>query len=312
MGASQLDLNLLFVLKRLLEEKHVSNTALSLNMSQSSVSRTLHKMRAFFDDELLVRTNYGYELTPKAETVKQDISAVINSVEKLVHKQTFDPKSVNSTVSFYGLQPQINSLMPNVIELIRKRAPNMVVSLDSTPKRHFQALIDGDVHFALSSHRPSSAEQNIHSMLIAKRNFSLLMSKNHPLANQDISAEKLREYQFGQISLQGEKTLSLEYKYKELGLADKKRQLSVPIQLSNFGAAPNIAAQTDIIFHVPTPFATDACNDSRLITRDVPPELKLHFIHVYLYWHKRFHDDPACAWIRSLFKELYADKDIYA
>ncbi len=85
------------------------------------MSRTLQKMRGFFDDELLVRTNYGYELTPKAETVKQDIAAVINSVEKRVHKQTFDPETVNNTVNFYGLQPQINNLMPNVIELIRQQ-----------------------------------------------------------------------------------------------------------------------------------------------------------------------------------------------
>ncbi|MCG7545952.1 LysR family transcriptional regulator [Pseudoalteromonas sp. MM17-2] len=52
---SQIDLNSLFVLKHLLEEKHVSNTAMALNMSQSAVSRTLQKMRVFFNDELLVR-----------------------------------------------------------------------------------------------------------------------------------------------------------------------------------------------------------------------------------------------------------------
>ncbi|ENK2103747.1 LysR family transcriptional regulator, partial [Vibrio alginolyticus] len=33
MNLSQIDLNLLFVLKHLLEEKHVSNTAMALNMS---------------------------------------------------------------------------------------------------------------------------------------------------------------------------------------------------------------------------------------------------------------------------------------
>lgn len=84
MNLSQIDLNLLFVLKHLLEEKHVSNTAMSLNMSQSSVSRTLQKMRTFFDDELLVRKKYGYELTPKAESIKDDINTVITNLEKLV------------------------------------------------------------------------------------------------------------------------------------------------------------------------------------------------------------------------------------
>ncbi|WP_228012876.1 helix-turn-helix domain-containing protein, partial [Vibrio sp. OPT18] len=39
MNLSQVDLNLLVILKHLLEEKHVSNTALALDMSQPTVSR---------------------------------------------------------------------------------------------------------------------------------------------------------------------------------------------------------------------------------------------------------------------------------
>ncbi|MDO6612599.1 LysR family transcriptional regulator [Shewanella sp. 1_MG-2023] len=109
MNLSQIDLNLLFVLKHLLEEKHVSNTAMSLNMNQSSVSRTLQKMRMLFDDELLVRKKYGYELTPKAESIKDDINTITINLEKLIHKQSFDPKTVSNTVKIYGLLPQINT-----------------------------------------------------------------------------------------------------------------------------------------------------------------------------------------------------------
>lgn len=312
MNLAQIDLNLLFVLKHLLEEKHVSNTALSLNMSQSSVSRTLQKMREFFDDELLVRKKHGYELTPKAEKVREDINTVITSLEKLVHKQSFDPATVTSTVRFYGLLPTINTLMPKIIAKIRTAAPNLVVSLDSAPKRHFEALVAGDVHFSLSSHQPINADQNIYRMVVAKRDFRLLMNKSHPLANEELTAEKLCHYDFGQVSLQGEKTLSFEHKFRELGLVEKKQQLSAPVLMSNFSSAPAIAAETDIIFHLPTPFAEKACQDSRLIAKKVPKELQLDFQHVYLYWHKRFHDDPMCEWVRSIFKELYVGEDSYA
>ncbi|CAH0529880.1 LysR family transcriptional regulator [Vibrio hippocampi] len=308
MNLSQIDLNLLFVLKHLLEEKHVSNTAMALNMSQSAVSRALQKMRLFFDDELLVRKKYGYELTPKAESIKNDINTVITQLEKMAHKQSFDPKTVTSTVKIYGLLPQINTLMPKIIARIRNEAPNLVISLDSAPKRHFEALVDGDVHFALSSHQPPSSDQNIFRMVVAKRTFRLLMNRNHPLVNEELTPEKLAEFDFGQISLQGEKRLSFEHKYQELGLANKQQRLSAPIQLSNFSSAPSIAAETDVIFHLPTPFAEAACQDERLITREVPKELQLDFQEVYLYWHKRFNDDPMCEWVRGLFKELYSSE----
>jgi DNA-binding transcriptional LysR family regulator len=54
MNLSQFDINSLTILKTLLDEKHVSNTALAMNISQSSVSRALQKMRLLFSDELLV------------------------------------------------------------------------------------------------------------------------------------------------------------------------------------------------------------------------------------------------------------------
>ncbi len=311
MHIPQIDLTSLYILKYLLEEKHVSNTALLLNTSQSSVSRALQKMRVFFDDELLVRKSFGYELTPKAESIKLDIASLIISLEKLSHKSSFEPEKVVGTVRFYGLQPQINTLMPKFVAAIRERAPNLIVSIDTTPKRHFEELVSGDIHFSLSSHEPPTSEQNIYRKIIAKRDFRLLMSRNHPLANQMLTAEKLRDYHFGQISLQGEKTLSFEHKFIELGLADKKQRLSVPVQLTNFTSAPSIAAETDIIFHLPTPFAEAACQDKRLVTREVPEPLRLGFSHVYLYWHKRFHDDPMCIWIRDLFNELYGE-GIYA
>jgi len=312
MNLSQLDLNSLLILKQLIVEKHVSNTALSLNMSQSSVSRALQKMRGFFNDELLVRTNYGYELTPKAESLKQDLTEVISSLERLVHKQKFSPETVTSTVRFFGLQPQIDALIPAFIAKVRIEAPNLIVSIDTTPKRHFEALIAGDVHFVMSSHEPPTGEQNIHRMTLAKRDFRLLMSKAHPLAAKELTPENLMQSQFGQISLQGEKNISFEEKFRALGYLKNKQSLHVPVQLSNFNSAPNIAAGTDLIFHLPTPFALAACKDERLCVKGIPKELQLNFQYVYLYWHKHFHDDPMCEWVRSSFKSLFDEKNSLA
>nr|WP_275444318.1 LysR substrate-binding domain-containing protein [Pseudoalteromonas sp. MM17-2] len=112
--------------------------------------------------------------------------------------------------------------MPKVIAKIRQEAPNLKVSLDSAPKRHFDALVAGDVHFALSSHQPPSSEQNIYRMVVAKRTFRLLMNRYHPLADLDLTPESLAEFDFGQVSLQGEKRLSFEHEYQELELANKK------------------------------------------------------------------------------------------
>lgn len=131
MNLAQVDLNLLVILKHLLEEKHVSNTALALDMSQPTVSRSLQKLRTVFNDDLLVRAAYGYELTPKAEAIKQDLNSVITRLEKLVHGDVFEPQSSGSTVRFFGLVPNVAHLLPKVVAEIRQQAPNMTVDIDS-------------------------------------------------------------------------------------------------------------------------------------------------------------------------------------
>lgn len=47
-------------------------------------------MRALFDDELLVRKKYGYELTPKAESIKDDINTKLGFREPILHSLVKD------------------------------------------------------------------------------------------------------------------------------------------------------------------------------------------------------------------------------
>lgn len=310
MNSLHIDLNLLVVLKQLLEEKHVSNTALALGMSQPSVSRALNKLRETFSDELLVRTANGYELTPKAENIKQELNSVLNGLDRLIHGEGFDPMQSTSTVRFFGLVPQISQFMPTIMNQIREQAPNMVVDIDSIPKRPFDPLLSGEVHFVLATQEPTASEQNLYRMFIASRDYRLLMRKGHPLADKELTIEDMVNADFGQISIQGDKKLSIESRFREHGLTHKGKPLSKPLRLSNFNVAPDIAEATDIVFHLPTPFAEAACKQRDLVCKRVPEPLRHPSKDVYLYWHKRFHNDSMCRWVRDLFKQTYLQKNM--
>ena len=71
-----IDLNLLVALNALLEEKHVTNAALKLNMTQSSMSRALGRIRETFGDQILVRMPDGYEITPHAENLVDPVKRI--------------------------------------------------------------------------------------------------------------------------------------------------------------------------------------------------------------------------------------------
>ena len=60
----RIDLNLLVALDALLTECHVGRAAERLFIGQPAMSHALTRLRALFDDELLVRT--GRQMTPTA------------------------------------------------------------------------------------------------------------------------------------------------------------------------------------------------------------------------------------------------------
>ena len=65
----KIDLNLLPVLDKLFEFRHVSAAAQALGMSQPAVSRALQRLRSLFNDPLLVKVGTRYELTEKAKAI---------------------------------------------------------------------------------------------------------------------------------------------------------------------------------------------------------------------------------------------------
>lgn len=308
MNLSQIDLSLLVILKQLLEEQHVTNTALSLNLSQPTVSRALNKSRTLFNDPLLVRSSSGYALTPKAEQIKKDLNAVLSRLENLVEGESFDPKTSTKTLRLFGLAPQMDLFIPQFIALMRREAPNMVVEIDTVSKPHFLGLLSGEHHLVFSHQHPQTGEQDIYRQEIAQRDFRLLMSADHPLANETLSADVLRNCHFGQVSLQGDKKLSIEPRFRALGLTGDNGSISTPVRLNNFSAAAGIAEQSDIIFHLPTAYAEVTAKRHNLICREVPEDLRHPSKQIYVYWHKRYHQDLMCKWVRAQLSQIEFEK----
>ncbi|WP_435236034.1 LysR family transcriptional regulator [Psychromonas sp. PT13] len=305
MNLKQIDLNLLSILKQLLTEKHVTNTALTLDISQPTVSRSLNKLRKLFNDSLLVRSHTSYELTPKAIFIKQELNQLFAHLDKLLEGESFNPSISHKTVKLFGLLPHMELISGELIQRICQQAPNMIVDIDTISKPHFTALIAGDVHFVISALPPPSSEQELYRMSLYKQDFCLLMRKKHPLTNQEITPKNLKACKFGQISLQGDKRLTIEAKFEKIGYKDK---ILSPVRLNNFASVASITEATDIVFHLPTSYGKMLCNNKNIITRDLPTELTNDkFDNISLYWHKRHHNDPMCLWIRSLVKDIVSN-----
>src|SRR5258706_472300 len=87
----QVDLNLLITFAAIAEEKSVTAAASRLLLSQPAVSRALQRARAMFQDDLLVRSPHGFELTMRGRKILQELEGLLPKMEQLVAPNLFDP-----------------------------------------------------------------------------------------------------------------------------------------------------------------------------------------------------------------------------
>src|SRR5246127_3231042 len=87
----QVDLNLLITFAAIAEEKSVTAAASRLLLSQPAVSRALQRTRAMFEDDLLVRSPNGFELTLRGRKILEELEGLLPRLEHLVAPAVFDP-----------------------------------------------------------------------------------------------------------------------------------------------------------------------------------------------------------------------------
>jgi DNA-binding transcriptional LysR family regulator len=302
MNLRTIDLNLLVVLQQLLLERHVSRAAEQLDMSQPAVSRALRRLRHMLGDELLVRTDYGYDLSARAAILLPQLNQLLEGVDRLIAGPVFEPANSTRIVRFYGPDPDVNRFLPPLFARMRELAPYMGLEARSDPKDHFELLRFGDMHFVLSALEPRASSAQLHRMRLAKLDLAIVMSANHPLADTKLTMEKYLAASHGFIALTGRGSALVEQTLIARGLLANGERLDAPLSLSSFSSVASFCERSDILFHLPRQFAEQLAQGWNLVVRDTLPEMKTPYDQVYLYWHERYHRDPMCIWVREQLK----------
>ena len=103
MNLASLDLNRLLVLHAVLTERSVTRAAATLHVTPSAISNALARLRATFDDPLLVRSGRGLVLTPRAAALAPQLSDAVAAMARVVESQSrFDPAR-----RYSGIHPRL-------------------------------------------------------------------------------------------------------------------------------------------------------------------------------------------------------------
>src|SRR6202140_4194808 len=110
----QVDLNLLITFAAIAEEKSITAAASRLLLSQPAVSRALQRARTMFQDDLLVRSPHGFELTLRGRKILEELEGLLPRMENLVAPAVFDPTCEKSHFRISGPDNVCTVVLPRL------------------------------------------------------------------------------------------------------------------------------------------------------------------------------------------------------
>jgi DNA-binding transcriptional LysR family regulator len=282
------DLNLLTALAVLLEERHVSRAADQFHLSQSAMSRTLQRLRETFDDELLVRTRNGYELTPRARKIQHELAMILPRVEALLQGDVFDPATANHTLNIACTDYATTALGPSLFPRLSRDAPLMTMNVMPWHDRVAEDLELGRLDLVLTGVEP---DEPLRREVMFEEDFVCLVDREHPVGQQVDLAEYVTLRHVVVSIHMGRQTL-IEDRLRELG-THRQSTLRVPY----FSAAIHAVPGTNLIATVPRRIARLYAGNPALRHVDVPAEFNP--FSYFMAWHPRVDGDLAHRWLRG-------------
>lgn len=300
MELRNLDLNLLVVFNQLLIDRQVSAAAVNLGLTQPAVSNALKRLRLALQDELFVRTYQGMEPTPFAEQLAQPVALAMQTLRDALNRQDhFDPATSKRTFTLAMTDIGEIYFTPRLVDALAKHAPNCVIStVRENPMSLREDLQNGTVDLAvgLLPHLQAGFFQR----RLFHHRYVCLCRKDHPATQAPLTLERFCSY--GHVRVISANTGHVEV---DAFMAREGIERSVRLEVPHFVAVGHILQGTDLLATVPERFAL--CCEVPFGLTSLPHPVALPEIAINLFWHGKYHKDPANRWLRQLMFDLFSD-----
>jgi DNA-binding transcriptional LysR family regulator len=297
--AASLDIWLVRVLRTLLVERSVTQTALRLNQTQPAISTALRKLRETLNDPILVRgktgmvpTEYGQSLLASAQRVLREVDFVATP------HGDFDPGRSRRTFRVAAPDYLNDFFMPTVIAQFREAAPHARLEIDSLNPTldHAAALDAGELDLVIGNWPKPDArfeKSDLFSDTVV-----CLMRADHPLAQMPMTRETyLAAPHLAPTRYSGASSGALDTGFARAG-AERRIVATLPY----FGLVPQVLLQSDLIFTTTRRFATHYAHILPLAVVDVP--IPFPRIRCYQLWHPQPDRPSDIGWLRLLMSQV--------
>jgi len=281
-----LDWQLLNVFLTVLQESNVSRAADRLNLTQSTVSHALNKLRDIFGDPLFVRSGRGIMPTERARSLREPVMHVLDSMKKLSHERVFDPRlqPLRFTIAANDLTRDV--LFPTILRDATQLNVDMRLTFMPSGVPSAALLNDARCNLIVTPIPPEGPEI-IQSKLFEGEMvcFYDAVVRRPPASWEEYRTDKRIEVRFAD----GRSSFNV------VSNVDSSEMVEPVVSVSNFGAIPRFVKGSDLI-------ATELNHMSRGPLKELdqaPLPFPCPPVPVFLVWHRRDSTDPAHRWMRE-------------
>lgn len=300
MQLRDVDLNLLVVFNQLLVDKRVSTVADNLGITQPAVSNALKRLRTLLQDELFLRTGGGMEPTPLALQLAEPVAYALGTLHSALNQgATYDPGT--STRTFTLAVTDIGEIyfLPALMQAVTESAPHTRIStVRNTAASLKEDMEAGRVDLAIGL--IPQLQAGFFQRRLFKQRYVCMYRRGHPADGRSMTVELFQSLEHVVVVSAGTGHGEVDTLLDRAGVRRNVR-LVVP----HFVAVGHILRSTDLIATVPERLAMRCLEPFDLVS--VSPPVPLPEIAIRLFWHARYHRDPANRWLRQLIFDSFSE-----
>ena len=295
------DLNLVRTLVAIYETRSVTRAAERLDLTQSSVSHALSRLRQAYGDHLFVRQPRGLEPTGVASQLYERFSHHLAGIEETLEaREAFDPAATTRRFRIALSDVGMLALGSTILEGLHGRAPRSEIEIGAITDTALEELAVGRIDVVVGN--LPALNTVTRNLLLFNEHYVCVLSDHHPSIGDALTLK-----QFAAAAHVVVATPTPGNQLVDAALAEHHLARRVAIRAPYYSELPRLLAESGLICVLPSRIAAMHSQGGGLRMLALPFDIPA--FDVRLYWHVRSTTSKPHVWLVEALTALLREAD---
>ncbi len=289
------DLQFLMALER---AGGITKAGEAMNLSPSTASRTLKRIREILGDSCFLNVKDGLVATEYFSKIKPVIQDILERMQGL-NPEGFSPEKCRRCFRISCMMAEVSRIIGGIVPTFLQQAPFASIHL-AHHDNEFEQVLSGNVDFAIVTR--VGLPPDIHYLDLYPIERVVLFRKGHPLSQLDRPLKTYDLQMYDRASISTGRHNHWAGPDQSIFPFEKFRERT-RLTTTRFNVVWEALEKTDLISICGYRAAEIAVKANDLDFLPLPSEIAEPNIWNSLIWGERAHQDEGCIWLRKIFAE---------